>query len=97
MDVNSDAFMFESIGKRATELLENGETDVYRKLILEMERDFLPAVMEHCRWNQLRAAQALGLSRMTLRSKIKALGLQNPAHAAAKPTEQVALQDSLHS
>lgn len=37
----------------------------------EIEAPLLKVVMEHCRYNQSRAATVLGLSRGTLRAKLK--------------------------
>jgi Fis family transcriptional regulator len=58
------------------ELLE-GEpaSDLYSLVIAEVEAPLLAAVMRHTRGNQSRAANALGLNRGTLRTKLKQYGL----------------------
>ncbi|MDA8869813.1 nitrogen regulation protein NR(I) [Rhizobiaceae bacterium] len=50
---------------------ERGE--IYRTLVQTLEASVLPAVMQHCGNNQLRAASRLGLNRNTLRKKLSDL------------------------
>ena len=56
-------------------LLRAGEPDVYRKASLEADRVILEAVLRHTRGNQAQASELLGISRTTLRAKLRALGL----------------------
>lgn len=46
-------------------------TDVYQMVLNEVEAPLLQAVMKHCRNNQSRASEVLGLNRGTLRKKLK--------------------------
>lgn len=46
--------------------------DLYELVLEEVETPLLRAVMEHCKYNQSKAAQMLGISRGTLRTKLKA-------------------------
>ncbi len=48
-----------------------GEADLKR-----LERDHVLSVLEKCGWNKYRAAKMMGISRSTLYSKIKKLGLE---------------------
>ena len=48
---------------------------IYQMVIAEVERPMFETVMEHVRGNQSRAAQILGISRSTLRKKLKIYGL----------------------
>lgn len=65
-------------------LLAEGKPDVYRAMIQEVDRHMFYEVMKHFRGNQLQAAERLGISRMTLRSKLRALGLiQDRSHSHA--------------
>ena len=50
--------------------------NLYRMVLDEVERPLLKCVMSHCRGNQSKAAQFLGLNRGTLRKKLKAYGLE---------------------
>lgn len=45
--------------------------DLYKLVIEEIEVPLYKAVIEHCRYNQCRAAILLGVSRGTLRAKLK--------------------------
>ena len=48
---------------------------LYELVLREVERPLLEAVMGHCRDNQTQAAQILGMSRSTLRKKLKLYSL----------------------
>jgi nitrogen regulation protein NR(I) len=56
-------------------LLRAGETDLYRRVSAEMDRIVLDAVLRHVKGNQVHASQLLGISRTTLRAKLRDLGL----------------------
>ncbi len=58
------------------EQLDGAKTcDLYDLVLAEVERPLLCSVMEHVDHNQSRAADLLGLSRGTLRKKLKTHGL----------------------
>jgi DNA-binding NtrC family response regulator len=57
------------------QVLADGKPDVYRHMIHEVDRHLFLEVMKHFRGNQLQAAERLGISRMTLRSKLRSLGM----------------------
>lgn len=48
---------------------------LYRMVMMEVERPMLAEVLRHCRGNQTRAAQVLGITRTTLRKKLAEAGL----------------------
>jgi two-component system nitrogen regulation response regulator GlnG len=56
-------------------LLAGEKSDLYRVISQEVDRVVLQEVMSHCEGSQLHAAERLGISRMTLRSKLRSLGL----------------------
>ncbi len=56
-------------------LLQKGEQDLYAKVMEAVERTLLPQVLRHTRGHQAQASELLGLSRVTLRSKLRALGV----------------------
>jgi len=55
--------------------LTNDQTDLYRRALEQFDRVILRRALSHCEGNLTRAAALLGLSRVTLRSKLRALGL----------------------
>ncbi len=48
---------------------------IYKMVIMEVERPMFEVVMEHVKGNQSQAARVLGVSRSTLRKKLKIYGL----------------------
>lgn len=55
--------------------LSSGETDLYRRGLEHFDRLVIRRAMDQAGGNQARAAEILGLSRVTLRAKLRALGL----------------------
>ncbi|HVX10435.1 MAG TPA: sigma-54 dependent transcriptional regulator [Pirellulales bacterium] len=53
-----------------------GETDLYRRALEHFDRLMVRRAMEGAGGNQARAAELLGLSRVTLRAKLRSLGMQ---------------------
>lgn len=49
---------------------------IYQMVIAEVERPMFETVMEYVKGNQSRAAQVLGISRSTLRNKLKIYDLE---------------------
>lgn len=56
-------------------LLEDDKPDIYCRVIEEIDRHVLHTVMTHYKGNNLKAAERLGISRMTLRSKLRKLNM----------------------
>src|SRR5258708_32330925 len=54
--------------------LESGSTDLNAAAQLEVDRVLLPAVLEFTDANQFQAAKILGLSRQTLRQRLRSIG-----------------------
>ncbi len=57
------------------QLLADEKPDLYRIIGQEVDHRILQEVMAYCNGSQLQAAERLGISRMTLRSKLRSLGM----------------------
>ena len=62
-----------SILDLVSQFAEDGDADVYRRIVAEVDRIVIPEALRLMDQNQQRAAELLGLSRMTLRAKMRAL------------------------
>ncbi|KLU07521.1 Response regulator of zinc sigma-54-dependent two-component system [Rhodopirellula islandica] len=62
--------------KFVVERLEAGTDNLYAEAISIAERQLFRQVLTHTAGNQLKAATLLGISRVTLRSKLKSLGIE---------------------
>ena len=60
-----------SVQKYFSELKSEDPVDLYQFVLEEVETPLFRAVMEHCKYNQSRAALMLGISRGTLRTKLR--------------------------
>jgi nitrogen regulation protein NR(I) len=63
------------VAAMVTNLLQANESDIYDKICAAVDRTVIEAVLRHAKGNQLRASEILGISRTTLRGKLRALGL----------------------
>jgi nitrogen regulation protein NR(I) len=68
---SKDLNVVEMIG----ELMRRGEPDIYAKVTVAVDRVILETVLRHVKGNQVHAAEVLGMSRTTLRAKMRGLGL----------------------
>jgi two-component system nitrogen regulation response regulator GlnG len=68
----SDGFDWEEF---VDERLRAGSQDLYAESLSLMERSLVTRVLRHTRGNQLQAAKALGITRGSLRTKIRTLGI----------------------
>jgi two-component system nitrogen regulation response regulator GlnG len=56
------------------EQLETG--DIHSMVLVQVERPLIRIILEKTRWNQVKAADILGINRNTLRKKISELGIE---------------------
>ncbi len=67
--------------------LANDQTDLYRCALEQFDRVILKRALDRCEGNLTRAAALLGLSRVTLRSKLRALGIAGRGNSEAGANE----------
>jgi DNA-binding NtrC family response regulator len=70
-----------------TDRLHAGSTELYAEALTAMERQLLTLVLRHTGGNQLQAAQILGITRNSLRHKLRVLGI-TIARAVCAPDDQ---------
>ncbi len=70
---NQDQFLSR---KFVQERLEEGSQQLYAEAISTAERQLFRQILQHTHGNQLKASGILGISRVTLRSKLKSLGME---------------------
>lgn len=59
------------VNQYLAEMKGQNVTDMYDMVIEQIEQPLFQAVIEHCKYNQSKAAEVLGISRGTLRTKLK--------------------------
>jgi two-component system nitrogen regulation response regulator GlnG len=70
-DLNDD-----TLGDEISQILEQGTDNVYAESLAAMERFLLTKILEQYQGNLSQCARRLGITRGSLRNKIKALGMQ---------------------
>lgn len=65
------ASVTQSVQKYFSQLKETNPVELYKFVLEEVEMPLFRAVMEYCKYNQSRAAIMLGISRGTLRTKLR--------------------------
>ena len=66
---------FESLRRLIEDRLRSGCDNLYQEAIQQLERILLTQVLKHTGGNQLRAAKLLGITRGSLRTKLRDLGI----------------------
>ena len=56
-------------------LLQANQSDIYDKVNAAVDRVVVETVLKYARGNQVQASELLGISRTTLRGKLRSLGL----------------------
>ncbi|MBI3815114.1 MAG: nitrogen regulation protein NR(I) [Nitrospinae bacterium] len=71
---SSSVSIHDMIRTRVQNIVDKG--NLYNEVIGEIERELLLAILKRTEWNQVKAAEILGINRNTLSRKIKELGIK---------------------
>ena len=71
----SEDFVTLDIGQYSRRLLASNHSNIYHTVLLAVDRVVLGEVLRHTKGNQVEAARILGVSRNTLRAKLRSLGM----------------------
>ena len=77
---NQKTFTQEAVRKYLQSLNGHGTNQLYNLVIEETERGLIKEVLLWCEGNQTQASQILGITRTTLRNKIKKLNISHSSH-----------------
>jgi len=66
---------FTGVAEYVRGLLDDDSSNLYRCVLDKLDRVVLREVLRHLDGNQVRAAERLGMSRTTLRAKLRSVGL----------------------
>jgi two-component system nitrogen regulation response regulator GlnG len=72
---SADAATGADFDRFVNERLAAGSQDLYAECLMQMERRLLTRVLQHTSGNQVQAARILGITRGSLRTKIRSLGI----------------------
>jgi two-component system nitrogen regulation response regulator GlnG len=72
---NQDAAQWQQLPAQIDAWMAGGETDLYRRALESFDRLLFRRAMDYAEGHQARAAEILGLSRVTVRSKLRLLGM----------------------
>ncbi len=67
---------WEHLGSQFEQWLAEGQQDLYHRALEQFDRLVLHRTLQHAEGNQTQASKRLGLSRLTLRSKLRAINLE---------------------
>jgi two-component system nitrogen regulation response regulator GlnG len=81
-----DADEWQQLAAQVDAWMASNETDIYRRALEHFDRLIVRRAMQCAEGQQFRAAEILGLSRVTLRVKLRALGMQIGKVLTQKPT-----------
>jgi two-component system nitrogen regulation response regulator GlnG len=72
---SADAEISGELSEFVQSMIDAGSHNVYSQTIAKVERQLIEQVLEHTHGHQLHASEILGISRVTLRHKIRSLGI----------------------
>lgn len=85
---NDTAMATAGLEALARTLLRKGGNDLYSEAVAALDRAILPIVLQHNGNHQTRACEMLGMSRTTLRQKLRSLGLSIGLTVVDNTTEE---------
>lgn len=81
---SGDSKTLDALARFVRDRLDGGGDQVYRRLIDQVDRIALREALRMADGNQVHASERLGISRTTLRAKIKSLALDEPQNEASR-------------
>lgn len=76
------------VAQLVRQFLRQGESDIYRKVGIAVDRAVMEAVLRHTKGNQAKASELLGISRTTLRAKLRVLGVAIEKQLVSEPSRR---------
>jgi DNA-binding protein Fis len=73
------------VAQLVRQMLAAGKKDIYRKVEVEVDRAILQAVLRYTKGNQVQASELLGISRTTLRLKLRHVRIEIEKQILVKP------------
>jgi two-component system nitrogen regulation response regulator GlnG len=76
------------VGRLVEGMLRAEEDDIYRRVSTAVERVVIETVLRHAKGNQVQASELLGISRTTLRAKLRSLGMAIEKQLLSDPDQR---------
>jgi two-component system nitrogen regulation response regulator GlnG len=84
LNASIDGTDWQSLAALVDKWLAEGETDLYRRALEHFDRILISRTLNHSEGLQARASELLGLSRVTLRLKLRTTGLAVEKHVTSQ-------------
>ncbi len=85
--ISSDSFGTINLSRLIRDRLDAGDPEVYRSITLAVDRIVIEVMLRRTKGNQVLASELLGISRTTLRAKLRSLGLAVEKQLSFGPEE----------
>jgi len=72
---DSEGYGTINLARLISDRLDAADPEIYRRITLAVDRIVIDIILRRTRGNQVQASELLGISRTTLRAKLRSLGL----------------------